>query len=105
LFTATPPTQSYPLSLHDALPIFDCMHTWVRDDWVAGSTSCADWTAVAGIFSRDGIGRSVGLLVRDCYTRAQRLLRELAVGQPAGDRKSTRLNSSHGSISYAVFCF
>src|SRR6266542_1359672 len=24
--------------------------------------------------------------------------------EPAGDRKSTRLNSSHGSISYAVFC-
>src|SRR5207245_11146632 len=23
---------------------------------------------------------------------------------PAADRKSTRLNSSHGSISYAVFC-
>src|SRR6266542_5557378 len=23
---------------------------------------------------------------------------------PSGDRKSTRLNSSHGSISYAVFC-
>src|SRR2546422_6936458 len=23
---------------------------------------------------------------------------------PAGDRKSTRLNSSHGYISYAVFC-
>src|SRR6266542_5607399 len=23
---------------------------------------------------------------------------------PLGDRKSTRLNSSHGSISYAVFC-
>src|SRR5208282_4004002 len=23
---------------------------------------------------------------------------------PARDRKSTRLNSSHGSISYAVFC-
>src|SRR5207245_7214941 len=23
---------------------------------------------------------------------------------PGGDRKSTRLNSSHGSISYAVFC-
>src|SRR5207245_11786739 len=31
-----------------------------------------------------------------------------ALGSPrvraAGDRKSTRLNSSHGSISYAVFC-
>src|SRR5689334_24281930 len=24
--------------------------------------------------------------------------------QPASDRKSTRLNSSHSSISYAVFC-
>src|SRR2546422_6912867 len=24
--------------------------------------------------------------------------------RPAGDRKSTRLNSSHGYISYAVFC-
>src|SRR6266852_4695843 len=25
-------------------------------------------------------------------------------GKPPGDRKSTRLNSSHGSSSYAVFC-
>src|SRR3712207_8880394 len=25
-------------------------------------------------------------------------------GQPAADRKSTRLNSSHAHISYAVFC-
>src|SRR2546422_6153715 len=25
-------------------------------------------------------------------------------GTPRGDRKSTRLNSSHGYISYAVFC-
>src|SRR3712207_7637366 len=27
-----------------------------------------------------------------------------AVSQPARDRKSTRLNSSHANISYAVFC-
>src|SRR2546429_4220512 len=27
-----------------------------------------------------------------------------APGRPAEDRKSTRLNSSHGYISYAVFC-
>src|SRR2546427_6929302 len=27
-----------------------------------------------------------------------------AVDQPRGDRKSTRLNSSHSQISYAVFC-
>src|SRR3712207_7835150 len=26
-------------------------------------------------------------------------------GMTAGDRKSTRLNSSHANISYAVFCF
>src|SRR5438128_10697550 len=29
---------------------------------------------------------------------------EMAVHQADLDRKSTRLNSSHGSISYAVFC-
>src|SRR5438128_5015047 len=33
---------------------------------------------------------------------ASRRSRSLPAGQP--DRKSTRLNSSHGSISYAVFC-
>src|SRR6266550_6937166 len=26
------------------------------------------------------------------------------IGRPGSDRKSTRLNSSHGYISYAVFC-
>src|SRR5689334_24820627 len=26
------------------------------------------------------------------------------LGRPLADRKSTRLNSSHSSISYAVFC-
>src|SRR5438874_10459591 len=30
--------------------------------------------------------------------------RELAEGERARDRKSTRLNSSHVEISYAVFC-
>src|SRR5215510_15871015 len=37
--------------------------------------------------------------------RLQRQVRRLAVLQPlAQDRKSTRLNSSHVAISYAVFC-
>src|SRR3712207_8538011 len=31
-------------------------------------------------------------------------VRDLAVGDDARDRKSTRLNSSHANISYAVFC-
>src|SRR5256885_7942726 len=36
--------------------------------------------------------------------RAQRIERELAKILPEPDRKSTRLNSSHLVISYAVFC-
>ena len=38
---------------------------------------------------------------------AQALLKEVNLGATAigtGDRKSTRLNSSHRCISYAVFC-
>src|SRR2546422_6946959 len=41
----------------------------------------------------------------DVLRQAQEGLRELGLGGSAvGDRKSTRLNSSHGYISYAVFC-
>src|SRR5256884_6590103 len=38
--------------------------------------------------------------------RLGRILAELVPEEPEvhGDRKSTRLNSSHGYISYAVFC-
>src|SRR3712207_8866831 len=39
--------------------------------------------------------------------RAAVLVDDVAVGQALGaglDRKSTRLNSSHANISYAVFC-
>src|SRR5262245_62878971 len=35
---------------------------------------------------------------------ARRLLQYRVGGSSAGDRKSTRLNSSHLGISYAVFC-
>src|SRR5687768_18250300 len=35
---------------------------------------------------------------------AQADSRRCEVQGPLGDRKSTRLNSSHGYISYAVFC-
>src|SRR3712207_8285473 len=31
-------------------------------------------------------------------------LRQAGIAQARGDRKSTRLNSSHANISYAVFC-
>src|SRR2546429_6455519 len=36
--------------------------------------------------------------------RRLRRTRQQDVRLPLGDRKSTRLNSSHGYISYAVFC-
>src|SRR3712207_8145415 len=31
-------------------------------------------------------------------------LRRIVIDEAEGDRKSTRLNSSHANISYAVFC-
>src|SRR2546422_2212490 len=52
-----------------------------------------------------------GLVGRPYFARAWYANRRAAIGRgktapaPAGlDRKSTRLNSSHGYISYAVFC-
>src|SRR5688500_19365973 len=53
--------------------------------------------------SADGEGESVGGLL---FIRTQRLREfEMLFGYAAGeDRKSTRLNSSHLVISYAVFC-
>src|SRR5256885_11003961 len=43
----------------------------------------------------------VGMSARD---QALHRVLDIAVGVEAGDRKSTRLNSSHLVISYAVFC-
>src|SRR2546422_6127291 len=41
--------------------------------------------------------------VHELAHHRERLL-VVEVAAPDGDRKSTRLNSSHGYISYAVFC-
>src|SRR2546422_7812538 len=50
------------------------------------------------VHARDGLGRAAHPRGRDRDRQAHR-------GRPAPqDRKSTRLNSSHGYISYAVFC-
>src|SRR3712207_8429432 len=38
------------------------------------------------------------------FWRLRRAIDLLAQGEGAQDRKSTRLNSSHANISYAVFC-
>src|SRR3712207_8761828 len=79
------PPRSTPLSLHDALPIsvdgvVDALQLAGAPLDAAESRRCAVRAA-----SRNGGRRPPG-------RRAQR------------DRKSTRLNSSHANISYAVFC-
>src|SRR5687768_17765334 len=76
-FTGAATTEIYTLSLHDALPIYD----GPGDRCPAGETDPAAAAAVPG--------------------RRQGRCRD---GAPGVDRKSTRLNSSHGYISYAVFC-
>src|SRR5689334_24210393 len=74
-------TEIYTLSLHDALPIS------VHDGLVERA------------FGRDGsAGKHRDLDMGEAFARPIRN-REVLV-----DRKSTRLNSSHSSISYAVFC-
>src|SRR3712207_8046782 len=78
-FNDTATTEIYTLSLHDALPI--CRRRGRReplDD------------AVPGRHTRDSRRGA-----RDTGDHGPR--RSL-------DRKSTRLNSSHANISYAVFC-
>src|SRR5205807_8929479 len=85
---ATSPTESYTLSLHDALPISFSTETTSPPVW-----SCALYTPLI-------IGT---LAFRKTYSRRlnRRFLDEIG---PVLDRKSTRLNSSHLVISYAVFC-
>src|SRR5690242_21024980 len=76
----TAPTEISTLSLHDALPI-----------WVA---AVAHLSIAFGVFV--GVGFLVGLAINLVIWLRSQITRL--------DRKSTRLNSSHMSISYAVFC-
>src|SRR2546429_7372823 len=76
-FNDTATTEIYTLSLHDALPISEDLQ---------------------GTDGQLVVPRGS---VRDGGSYEQRLGR-IAVWNT--DRKSTRLNSSHGYISYAVFC-
>src|SRR5689334_23533468 len=90
-FNATTTTEIYTLSLHDALPICCRKRNYRRGNatvFVFGGQMPVSFRWVA---SRRGAPRARGIMVRD------------RVGTRP-DRKSTRLNSSHSSISYAVFC-
>src|SRR5207245_9679030 len=85
--TAPATSPIYPLSLHDALPIYQ-----QRVGAAGGSRG-----RVALVRPGDPRAHAVGL---GASQRTQDCPNLLA----SKDRKSTRLNSSHGSISYAVFC-
>src|SRR2546430_3682502 len=83
-FNDTATTEIYTLSLHDALPI---SRGFRRVGAPKNSVLILAWRG----------GRAAALFFAD----------DLSVGLELdgdGDRKSTRLNSSHSQISYAVFC-
>src|SRR2546430_12630834 len=91
-FNDTATTEIYTLSLHDALPI---------------SNGLADRPPLSGSAPEPGTGLygdarpSAG-----CNCGVSEGDRGVSDGgaERAQDRKSTRLNSSHSQISYAVFC-
>src|SRR5438067_6284362 len=92
LFIYAATTKIYTLSLHDALPI-------------SGAAVRRRPPDPAGL----GQGGALRVLQRDhCAAVARHLRPRAARGarlrRRLRDRKSTRLNSSHVSISYAVFC-
>src|SRR2546422_8306072 len=80
-FNDTATTEIYTLSLHDALPIF--------------------------LIIEQNVPRTLKIADRAIIMKGGRVLSdgpaEALLGKQE-DRKSTRLNSSHGYISYAVFC-
>src|SRR3712207_8330382 len=92
-FSDTATTDIYTLSLHDALPI-EARPPLPRDR-VVGAVRGGHPGAAAG----DRAGR--GAAAARAGEPASRTRRPADAG---GDRKSTRLNSSHANTSYAVFC-
>src|SRR3712207_7242038 len=89
LFNDTATTEIYTLSLHDALPISR------NGDLprVARGSRAATFLA---LHREDPRRRALADRRNRAVGRGRALARE--------DRKSTRLNSSHANISYAVFC-
>src|SRR5207302_9330489 len=84
-FNATATTEIYTLSLHDALPIWKTEVTQGGGKGDRGSILLDEFSEFFG-------GAEIGLMDDAGFTVDTR------------DRKSTRLNSSHVKISYAVFC-
>src|SRR5437867_9315709 len=85
-------SESYTLSLHDALPIWN--PSGLRDDPVRGAPSGAPGGATAARL----------MLTVTTIEKLDRVIHERARLGIMTDRKSTRLNSSHRTSSYAGFC-
>src|SRR5437667_3620833 len=56
------------------------------------------------LFGLTELGMVAANTVARAIARGVHSATELAATMPSSDRKSTRLNSSHITISYAVFC-
>src|SRR5437868_9380023 len=87
--TTPPPPPFYTLSLHDALPI--SLQIFVH------------FAAVHFYYFRQLTQARFALQLLNRRVARARTLPRPTRGETR-DRKSTRLNSSHVSISYAVFC-
>src|SRR3712207_7816213 len=91
-FNDTATTEIYTLSLHDALPICQCRSRLAL---------CAAWWGCRGAH---GQGDALGTHTRYVLRGKEDQSGSRRGGPLLQDRKSTRLNSSHANISYAVFC-
>src|SRR5207249_11822522 len=97
--TTPPPHHLYPLSLHDALPI--SIHRLVAAGILVAMSLAMPKPARAGRLGADIIAlfpKEIGEFAYADLKKARSQIHRFP------DRKSTRLNSSHVSISYAVFC-
>src|SRR5439155_13281501 len=102
--TRTPTTAISTLSLHDALPIFE--EAGFPERALVADSSFHDAVVDAVLDRAPALGVARELRPRALAAAVRASLRDLldAGIDPAQDRKSTRLNSSHVAISYAVFC-
>src|SRR5205814_9671065 len=95
----------YTLSLHDALPI-STRAAWLSSQVTTAISASEAATTPSRTAPAVGERRSFGMSGPLTATKknAGRKMATVATAAPAGpDRKSTRLNSSHLGISYAVF--
>src|SRR5699024_12031783 len=86
----------YSLSLHDALPISELAQKAVEAIKKQSEQKEKSKAEVPSIEGPVQLGKKI--------SSDQEITQMINITEEERDRKSTRLNSSHVSISYAVFC-